>query len=273
MVKKILLFVFFSQSFIQADLPSQDFGFNQTAISRAEKDAQWTVKTALAKKYGSRALFATALGLYAYRVFSKNIPENCVLVQVAPPVDQGWVTWTIQNAVSLGGKIVEGIATQSLVSFYFSVLPGYNITCDTQWFFTKKTQIKVLTENLTEAFAQLLILEDQEKIEYQVTAITYKIELLTKELIRLIGFLRYSQQQQEQFATFNAVCMDHVIKNIEKTTKTTLEELYCQLCQYKELQIDMPTKAQKAADLNATFVHYAQSLFADVKTFSIYQNN
>ncbi|MFS8507395.1 MAG: hypothetical protein LVQ75_04910 [Candidatus Babeliales bacterium] len=280
MLKKIILVSTLLQSFMQAnqalsqlELKDVPFGYSQEQVLKEAEKVAWTVTVAQAKKYGSRALFATALGLYAYRVLSKNIPENCVLVQVAPPVDQGWVTWTIQNAVSLGGKAVEGIATQSLAAFYFSVLPQYNITCDTQWFFNKKTHLKTLTDSIAEALALLPLLEDKQQVEYQVVMITQKMQLLTKELMRLFGFLHYSHQQQEHIATFNAVCMAHVIKNLEATTQKFCQTFYQELTEYQSVKDDIQAKASKATCVNATFTHYVQALYSDIKTFIIYEKH
>lgn len=280
MLKKIILVSILLHSFMQANqalsqvaFEDVSFGYSQKQVLKEAEKVAWTVTVAQAKKYGSRALFATALGLYVYRTLSKSIPENCVLVQVAPPVDQGWVTWTIQNAVSLGGKVVEGIATQSLATFFFSVLPQYNITCDTQWFFNKKTHLKTLTDSIAEAITLLPLLEDKQQVEYQVVMITQKMQLLTKELMKLFGFLHYSQQQQEHIATFNAVCMAHVIENLEATTQKFCQTFYQELTEYQSVKDDIQVKASKATCVNATFTHYVQALFSDIKTFMIYEKH
>lgn len=281
MLKKIIVVSILLQSFMQAsqglspvELEDVPFGYSQKQILEESKNVALEVTVAQAKKYGSRGIFAAALGLYVYRVLSPQaIPAHCALIQIAPPVDQGWVTWIIQNAVSLGGKVVEGIATQSLATFFFSVLPQYNITCDTQWFFNKKTHLKTLTDSITEALALLPLLEDNKQVEYQVVMITQKMQLLTKELMKLFGFLHYSQQQQEQIATFNAVCMAHVIKNLEATTQKFCQTFYQELTDYQTVENDMQKKASKAACVNATFTHYVQALFSDIKTFMIYEKH
>ncbi len=288
-MKKILLFSLLAYSVLRAEpVKIVPFSFDVDQIEQKAVEAQTIINCAYLKKIAVVSTLLAGSTFYIYRTWYKYMewaPPGTLLVEkvteagestgqllrVGAPSSTTWFE-LIGNLARTGSEMGGEFALGYLVRSTFDPLVNRYIgSLDNTWFLNKHTSVNDLRKSICEDIILLPLADKSNLVNQRIDVITQKLELLMSDLMKFYGYLEYRQQLELENNVLCAVKMKNVIEVLKGSTEQFCIDFQKLIDDYKANSEDTELRAQKGAQLESKLVLFFDTLYADIKTFDLYE--